>query len=57
MQDRCTNCIEHTICFKIYLEAPNKLLDDVCHIESHLVSLEIVLVSVKIVAWLVPSAP
>ena len=34
MQDKCTNCIERTICLEIYLEAPNSL-DDVCHIESH----------------------
>ena len=24
MQDRCTNCMERTICFEIYLEAPNR---------------------------------
>ena len=35
MQDRCTNYMEHTIYFEIYLEAPIELLDDVCHIESH----------------------
>jgi len=34
MQDRCTVCMEHTICLEINLDAPMKLLDDVCHLES-----------------------
>ena len=29
MQDRCTVCMEHTICLEINLDAP-----DVCHMES-----------------------
>ena len=24
LEDRCTNCIECTICLEIYLEAPNR---------------------------------
>ena len=32
LQDRCTVCMEHTICLEINLAAP--VLDDVCHIES-----------------------
>jgi len=32
MQDRCTVCMEHTICLEINLDSP--VLDDVCHMES-----------------------
>ena len=32
IEDRCTVCMEHTICLKINLDAP--VLDDVCHMES-----------------------
>ena len=35
MQDRCTNCIERTICFEYIWKHPIELQDDVCHIESH----------------------
>jgi hypothetical protein len=35
MQDRCTLCTECTICSEINLDAPDELLDDVCHMESH----------------------
>jgi len=48
MQDRCTVCMEHTICLEINLDAPMELLDDVCHIET---------VLCKISAWFVPNAP
>jgi len=34
MHDRCTVCMEHTICFEINLDAPDGVLDDVCHMES-----------------------
>ena len=34
MQDRCTACMERTICLEINLDAPIELLDDVCHMES-----------------------
>ena len=34
MQDRCTVCMEHTICLEINLDAPDEHLDDVCHMES-----------------------
>ena len=34
-----------------------ELLDDVCHLESHFVYLEIVLVWVAIDAWFAPNAP
>ena len=41
MQDRCTVCMEHTIYLEINLDTPNGtvdapdgLLDEVCHIES-----------------------
>ena len=34
MQDRCTVCMEHTICLEINLDAPGELLDDVCLMES-----------------------
>ena len=27
-------CKKHTICLKINLDAPNELLDDMCHMES-----------------------
>ena len=32
MRNRCTVCMEHTICLEINLYAP--VLDDVCHMES-----------------------
>ena len=43
MQDRCTVCMEHTICSEINLDTPNdgtvdapmEQLDEVYHIESH----------------------
>jgi len=35
MQDRCTVCTECTKCSEINLDAPDELLDDVCHMESH----------------------
>ena len=35
MQDRCMACMECTICSEINLDAPDELLDDVCHMESH----------------------
>jgi hypothetical protein len=35
MQDRCTVCMECTIYSEINLDAPDELLDDVCHMESH----------------------
>ena len=47
MQDRCTVCMEHTICLEINLDAPEELLDDVCHMESLFGRLETVLVSVE----------
>ena len=41
MQDRCTVCVEHTICSEINLDkpdgtvdAPEELLDEVYHMES-----------------------
>ena len=33
-QDRCTVCVERTIGSKIILDAPDRLLGDVCHVES-----------------------
>jgi len=35
MQDRCMVCMERAICSEINLDAPDELLDDVCHMESH----------------------
>jgi len=34
MQDKCTVCMEHTICLEINLDALDGTLDDVCHMES-----------------------
>ena len=34
MQDRCTVCVERTIGSKIILDAPDRLLGDVGHVES-----------------------
>ena len=34
-QDRCTICVEHIIGSKIVLDAPNGILGDVGHVESH----------------------
>ena len=34
MQDRCTVCMEHTMCLEINLDAPMELVDDVCHMDS-----------------------
>jgi len=34
MQGRCMVCTEDTICLEINLDAPDELLDDVCHMES-----------------------
>ena len=33
-QDRCTVCVERTIGSKIVLDAPDRLLGDVGHVES-----------------------
>ena len=33
-QDRCTVCVERTIGSKIILDAPDRLLGDVGHVES-----------------------
>jgi hypothetical protein len=33
-QDRCTVCVERTICSEIILDAPMDLLDDIGHVES-----------------------
>ena len=34
MQGRCMVFMEHTICLEINLDAPDGLLDNVCHMES-----------------------
>ena len=34
MQDRCTVCMEHTICSEINLEKPDGTTDEVYHMES-----------------------
>ena len=34
MQDRCTVCMEHTICSEINLDTPDGTVDDVCRMES-----------------------
>jgi hypothetical protein len=47
IQDRCTVCAERTVGSEIILDAPNGLLGDVGHVESHFCPLEIVLVSVQ----------
>ena len=38
MQDRCTVCVKCTIGSEIILDAPNELLGDVGHVESHFFS-------------------
>ena len=38
MQDRCTVCVERTIGSEIVLDAPNGILGDVGHVESHFFS-------------------
>jgi hypothetical protein len=35
VQDRCTVCVEHTIRSEIILDAPDRHLGDVGHMESH----------------------
>ena len=35
MQDRCTVCVERTIGSELVLDAPNGILGDVGHVESH----------------------
>ena len=35
VQDRCTVCTEHTIGSEIILDAPDELLGDMGHVESH----------------------
>jgi hypothetical protein len=35
VQDRCTVCAKHTIGLEIVLDAPEELLGDVGHLESH----------------------
>ena len=35
VQDRCTVCTERTIGSEIILDAPDELLGDVGHVESH----------------------
>ena len=34
MKDRCTVCMERTIFLEINLDAPDEVLDHVCHMES-----------------------
>ena len=34
-QDRCTVCVERTIGTEIMLDAPDGILGDVAHVESH----------------------
>jgi hypothetical protein len=33
-QDRCTVCVERTICLEIVLDAPDRLIGGVGHVES-----------------------
>jgi hypothetical protein len=40
MQDRCMDCVGHTIGSVIVLDAPMELLGDVAHVESHFFSFE-----------------
>jgi hypothetical protein len=35
MQDRCTVCMERTMCLEINLDTPDRTPYDVCHMESH----------------------
>jgi len=44
MQDRCTVCMEHTICSEMH---PMELLEEVYHMESHFGPVGEVLVSVQ----------
>jgi len=37
MQDRCTVCVKCTIGSEIILDAPDELLGDVGHVESHFI--------------------
>ena len=37
MQDRCTVCVERTIGSEIILDAPDGILADVGHVESHFI--------------------
>ena len=34
IQDRCTVCVERTLCSEIILDAPMEILGDVGHVES-----------------------
>ena len=36
-QDRCTVCVKRTIGSEIILDAPDELLGDVGHVESHFI--------------------
>ena len=38
-QDRCTVCVERTICSEIRLDAPDGILGDVAHVESRFFSI------------------